>query len=158
MARELITSWGDYQTAIDRILTMATDHIFIYDEDLSLLKLDSAVRLSEIKRVTLAGQTGCLKIVVRNDQPMARNNPLLLNLLTTYSHKTQSRISPPDLAHLRDRMILVDGKHGLIGFEQEQARSKFLTDEAEELRPYYQRFQEIGHASGEITGTSVLGL
>jgi hypothetical protein len=42
MARELITSWADYQTAIDRLLAIATHHICVYDEDLVMLKLDSA--------------------------------------------------------------------------------------------------------------------
>jgi hypothetical protein len=42
MARELITSWADYQAAIDRLLAIATHHICVYDEDLVMLKLDSA--------------------------------------------------------------------------------------------------------------------
>lgn len=158
MARELITSWGDYQTAIDRLLNIADKQIFIYDEDLGLLKLDATIRLNEIKRVLMAGPNDCIKIAVRDAQPLSRNNPQLLNLLSVYAHKATARQTPPELSHLRDNMILVDGKHGLIRFDREQARSKLLLDAPDELRPYYMRFDEIAQESGQILGSSTLGL
>lgn len=158
MARELITSWGEYQTAIDRLLSIASQHILIYDEDLGLLKLDSPARLNEIKRVLLAGQNDCIQIAVRDAAPLSRNNPLILNLLTVYGHKAKARQTPPELAHLRDSMILVDGRHGLIRFDREQPRSKLLIDEPEEIRPYQMRHEEISQASGQMIGNTTLGL
>ncbi|QRM20389.1 hypothetical protein GBK02_13815 [Dechloromonas sp. TW-R-39-2] len=158
MARELMTSWADYQAAIDQILQLANEHIFIYDEDLGLLKLESPARLDQIKRILLVGKSDCLQIALRNAQPMTRNNPQTLNLLTVYNHKTKARQTPPTLAHLRDSMILIDGKHGLIRFDREQPRSKLLIEEAGELRPYYHRFQEIIDQSGETIGSGTLGL
>ena len=32
MSRELINTWGDYQTAIDRLFALLEQKIFIYDE------------------------------------------------------------------------------------------------------------------------------
>jgi hypothetical protein len=158
MARELITSWTDYQTAIDRLLAIACHKICIYDEDLATLKLESAPRRAQIMRVLQAGQGDVVQIAVRNALPIRQQHPLLQNLLATYSHLASARETPPQLAHLRDSMILVDDKHALIRFERDLPRSKLLIDEKDELRPYLTRFKEIWSEGGENTAGSTLGL
>jgi hypothetical protein len=158
MARELITSWTDYQMALDRLLAIACHKISIYDEDLAALKLDSAPRLLHIKRVLMAGQDNALQIAVRNAGPMRQNNPLLLNQITAFSHCASAHETPPHLAHLRDSMILVDDKYALIRFERDLARSKFLIDEIDEVRPYLTRFKEIWSEGGESVASTALGL
>jgi len=158
MARELITSWTDYQMALDRLLAIACHKISIYDEDLVTLKLESAPRLLHIKRVLQAGQDDALQIAVRNAGPVRQKNPLLLNQLTTFGHRASAHETPPQLAHLRDSMILVDDKHALIRFERDMPRSKLLIDEIDELRPYLARFREIWSEGGENIASTALGL
>lgn len=158
MARELITSWTDYQAAFDRLLAMAGQTIAIYDEDLGYLKLESASRLHELKRVLHGGHRHSLRIALRNTGTLRQQQPLLINLLTTYSHLATAQQTPEHLAHLRDSMVLVDGKHALVRFDREQARSKLLIDETEELRPYLNRFEEIWAEGGEKHSSDTLGL
>jgi hypothetical protein len=158
MARELITSWADYQMALDRLLAFACHKISIYDEDLVTLKLESAPRLLHIKRVLQAGQDDAVQIAVRNARPVRQKNPLLLNLLTTFGHRASAHETPPQLAHLRDCMILVDDKHALIRFERDMPRSKLLIDEIDEVRPYLTRFKEIWSEGGENIASTALGL
>lgn len=158
MARELITSWADYQMALDRLLAIACHKISIYDEDLVALKLESAPRLLHIKRVLQAGEPNTLQIAVRNAGPIRQKNPQLLNQLATYGHLATARQTPPQLAHLRDSMILVDDKHALIRFERDQPRSKLLIDEIDEVRPYLTRFKEIWSEGGEGVTSTALGL
>jgi len=158
MARELITSWADYQMAIDRLLAIACHKISIYDEDLVTLKLESAPRLLHIKRVLQAGECDTLQIAVRNAGPIRQKHPQFLNQLTTYGHLAIGRQTPPQLAHLRDSMILVDDKHALIRFERDQPRSKLLIDEIDEVRPYLTRFKEIWSEGGESVVSTTLGL
>jgi hypothetical protein len=158
MARELITSWADYQMALDRLLAFACHKISIYDEDLVSLKLESAPRLLHIKRVLQAGQDDALQIAVRNAGPVRQKNPLLLSQLTTFGHRASAHEMPPQLAHLRDSMILVDDKHALIRFERDMPRSKLLIDEIDELRPYLARFREIWSEGGENIASTALGL
>ncbi len=55
-------------------------------------------------------------------------------------------------------MIIADGKHGLIRFERDMPRSKLLIDEADELRPYLARFEEIWTEGGVRITHSVTGL
>ena len=158
MARELITSWADYQTAIDRLLAIACQKIRIYDEDLSSLKLESEPRLTHIKRLVQAGHEDTLQIALRNASPLRQQNPILLKLMSTYGHLAAAQETPPQLAHLRDSMILVDDKHALIRFERDLPRSKLLIDEIDEVRPYLTRFREIWTEGGESVSVTALGL
>ncbi len=158
MARELITTWADYQTAVDRLLAIACEKICIYDEDLASLKLESPNRQPSIKRLLQAGHGEVLRIAVRDATPLRQQHPMLQQLLTTYGHLAKAQETPPQLAHLRDSMIIVDDKHALIRFERDLPRSKLLIDEADELRPYLNRFRELWAEGGEDVSTTTLGL
>jgi len=158
MARELITSWGDYQSAIDRLLASATQKIWIYDEDLTTLQLESVSRHEILRRIAHTGCSDAVQIAVRNATPIRERQPRLLNLLSLYSHSASLQATPEQLAHLRDSMILVDERHALIRFDRDQARSKLLIDEADEIRPYLKRFTEIWTEGGEGFSSTTLGL
>ena len=158
MARELITSWTDYQAAIDRLLAIAHEKIRIYDENLGQLHLDASTRLEQIQRVLNAGRPEALLIALRDAALVAQSNPCLLKLLTAYCHLGSARETPEHLGHLRDNMILVDDRHALIRFDQGHARSKLLIDEPDELRPYIKRFNEIWAEGGAQIGATTLGL
>jgi hypothetical protein len=158
MARELLTSWADYQVALDRILAIASHHICIYDEDLGNMKLESASRITHLKRVLTGTQSDLLRIAVRNGLPLHHNSPALLKMLTTYGHLASAQETPSQIAHLRDSMVIVDGKHALIRFERDLPRSKLLIDEPDEVRPYKTRFEEIWAEGGERIVSTVIGL
>jgi hypothetical protein len=55
-------------------------------------------------------------------------------------------------------MILVDGRHGLVLFERSQPRFKLLVDEAQEIEPYLQRFEQIWLEGGTPFSATALGL
>lgn len=158
MARELITSWGDFQTAFDRLLAIAERKICIYDEDLGHLHLDSTEHLDTLKRLLGNTPAGNIRLALRNAEPLRRQQPLLLKLLADYSHCLAAQQTPPHLGHLRDSMILVDDRYGLIRFERDLPRSKLLLDESEELKPYFARFEEIWNEGGETVSSTTLGL
>ena len=158
MARELITTWSDYQSAIDRLLAMTSQSLCIYDEDLGRLKLETPSRLKELKRILQEDGRGTLQIAVRSATLLRQHAPLLLGLLTTFSHRATAQETPLSIAHLRDCMIIADGRHALIRFERDLPRSKLLTDEAEELKPYLNRFGEIWTEGGEPITNTTLGL
>ncbi len=159
MARELITAWSGYQQAIDRLLGMARAGILIYDEDLDRLRLDQSSRLEAIKRILSEGGTRPrIRIALRQGENLLRQHPLLVNLMSTHGHLFAVQQTPAELAHLRDAMMIVDGEHGLIRFEKEQARSKLLLGEKDELAGYGKRFEEIWAAGGEGITPRPLGL
>lgn len=158
MSRELINSWSDYRSALDRLLDLASKSVSIYDADLRTLQLESLERQAALRRCLASGDRHALRIAVRDSAPLRQQQPRTLGLLGTYGHVAAARETPPHLAHLRDAMILVDGRHALIRFENDLPRSKLLLDEADEVRPYLARFEEIWNEGGEAVSASTLGL
>lgn len=158
MARELLTSWGEYQLALDRLLAMAEHEIRIYDEDLVILKLETAPRLEQLKRLLQQNRADTLQVALRNSEPFKHHQPLLLKVLATHAHTMAVQQTPEQLAQLRDSMVLVDGRHGLIRFDRDQPRAKLLVDEIEELMPYRRRFEEIWNEGGIPVSPTTLGL
>ena len=158
MSRELITDSGAYQAGFDQLLGRAAHQLFIYDEDLSKLRLDQPTRLAQLKRLLLTAQPGSIRIALRNAEPFRRQQTHLIQLLAPYAHIITIQETSPQLNSLRDSMVLVDGQHGLIRFDREQARSKLLIDEANELRPYLLRFDELWKEPGDVVSATNLGL
>ncbi len=158
MSRELFTSWPEYQVAIDRILALARKRICIYDEDLGLMHLAMPERIAALKVPLATVRSDCLRIALRNTLPLEQRQPLLLELLATYSHNSAVQQTPEQLAHLRDSMILVDDVHALIRFDRDQPRCKLLIDESDEIMPYRRRFDEIWAEGGIPVSATTLGL
>ena len=150
MARELITSWANYQTDTDRLLTITTSHLRLRRRS-GHLKLDSRPRLEHINGWLDAKHAGdILRMAVRNASLLRHQHPLLQQLLTTYGHLAAARKRPARSPTCGQHDAVIDGKHGLIRFERDMPRSKLLIDEADELRPYLARSEnwtEGGYAS-----------
>jgi hypothetical protein len=159
MTRELITSWSDYQSALDRLLALPGERIDIYDEDLEYLRPETPARLAALKQILAAGGTQPrIRIAVRNADALQNRHPHLMNLLGTYGHLFIAQETPQHLAHLRDAMVIIDNRHALIRFDKDQPRSKLLIDEQEEISPYRQRFDDIIAENGKLITRTTLGL
>lgn len=158
MARELFTTWGEYQAGIDRILAMAEREVRIYDQDLGLLKLESGTRLTHIERLLHGNRPDTLHVALRDAEPFRHHQPRLFGLFAAHNHAMAVQQTPEHLANLRDSMILVDGRHGLIRFDLEQPRAKLLVDEITELLPYCRRFDELWAEGGTPVSATTLGL
>ena len=159
MTRELITTHTDYLAASLRLFRTAQQTLSIFDADGKSLNLEDSQRISELQRfLQSANRPSCLRLAVRDGNALKREHPRLLRLAATYGHLFTMQQIAPSLGPLRDSMILVDGCHGLIRFDERQPRSKLLVDEADELRPYYRRFDEIWQEQGEIITATTLGL
>lgn len=158
MSRQLFTTWSDYQAGVDRLLALATREIRIYDGSLGELKLDAAARSAALQRLLHGEERDCLQIALRDASRLPRECPRLMQLLGRYAHIMTVRQTPEQLGDLRDSLLLVDRRHGLIRFDRDQARCKLLIDEEEELRPYLQRFEEIWGTDCTPISPTTLGL
>lgn len=158
MTRELITHWTDYQAAIDQLLAMPCRKLCIYDEDLLKIRLDDKKRLGNLQRLLQSAQPGGIRIALRNAEPLRRTQTHLIQHLAAHSHIITIQETSQQLGNLRDSMILLDEQHGLIRFDQDQARSKLLINESDELRPYLLRFEEIWKNPGDVISATSLGL
>lgn len=159
MSREILTTWTTYQAAAWRVIGLAEQCLEIYDEDLAWLKLDAPAQMTQLERLLRQpGQDICLTLIVRQSSLLLSQHPRLLRCLETYSHRCAVQQTPPELAHLRDNMVIADRRHAVIRFDREQARSKLLIDERVEVRGYGERFDEIRVQPGEAIRLQALGL
>ena len=158
MTRELFTSAAEYQAALDRILSLATRRIWIYDEDLATLHLETPARIDKLRAPLAARHQDCLRIAVRSLGALQQRQPMLQNLLRNHGHNASAQQTPEQLSNLRDSMIIVDDTHALIRFDRDQWRSKLLIDEPEEVMPYRRRFEEIWAEGGIPHAATTLGL
>lgn len=158
MTSELITTWTEHDSALEKILLLASKTLRVFDEDLSKLKLERSVNAELLHRFLSADRQRSLQIVLRNAEPFRRNSPRLMALLTDYSQSMTIIQCPPHLASLNDSLCIADDQHALIRFHSDSARARVLIDSAEECTPYVHRFEEILQEGGEQLSATTLGL
>jgi len=158
MTYELITTWSDYQNAIDRVLERAGQRLWISDPDLVRLDLQQPARLARLRQLLQGSRSDGLRIVLRDARHLRDRSPRLTELLRQYSHCMSVVETSPDLARLRDCMLLADEEHALIRFDQEQARSKLITDDRDQAAAYFNRFSALWQEGGTPVSGTTLGL
>lgn len=158
MARELLTTWTDYRIGLDRLLALANEEILIWDPDLVNLQIDAPTRIDGLQRLLTACNRLCVRIAVQDAEPFRLHHPRLMSLLTTYQHALEVHLAAESLASLRDAMVLVDRRHGLIRFDRDHPRAKLLTAEVAEILPYCKRFEEIWAEGGSSVSPTTPGL
>jgi len=158
MARELIESWTDYLAAVDRLLPLAKRQLCIYDDDLAQLGLENSSRQEHLGQLLANAKEQPLRIALRDGAHFQNRSPRLQRLLTPWMHRAEVRQTPPDLAGLRDSMIIVDARHALVRFEKALPRSVLLIDDSVGVMPYLERFEEIWQATRKNLLQTPLGL
>lgn len=143
MNPELVTTWTDYRSYLQKILLLATRHIRVFDEDLVELGLEKQENAFFLRRFLAADRQNKLQIVLRNPDPFRRNSPRLMGLFADYAVRMEVYECSPQLAKLNDALLLIDDSHALIRFHKDQARSKAIIDNSPECRPYLLRFEDI---------------
>ena len=158
MNSELITYWAEHDSSLRKLLALAAQSLRIFDEDLSKLKLESAENVEELRRFLAADERSSLHIVLKNAEPLRRNSPRLMKLLSTYPLRMTVCECPEHLASLGDSLFIADDRHALIRFNKDHARAKVIINNAEECIPYVHRFDEILKEGGEQVCATTLGL
>ena len=75
MSSELITSWGEHDAALNKILALATNSLWIFDEDLSRLKLGRSDTIELLRQFLDNGRENGLRILLQNTEALRRDNP-----------------------------------------------------------------------------------
>ena len=158
MASELLTTWGDYQSALDRVLAEAQSMLRIFDPDLSLLKLEEPGRLATLQQLLKTSRRNQIQIALQNADHFRQRCPHLQELLRLHSDQFHIIEISDSLAHLRDTMVLAEESSGLIRFDIGQPRSKLVLSEPVAITPYLQRFAEIWREGGTPVSATTLGL
>lgn len=159
MPSRLITTWTEHDSAVQEILDLSPNTLQIFDEDLSPLKLETPERIAALNRLLASRQEGRqLTIVVQKTDFVRQYSPQLMKLLRVYSPTLQVIHAPPHLEALKDSLLIADGRHALVRFHGDQARSRLITDDMQECKPYLKRFEEILGEGGDPISAITLGL
>lgn len=158
MNPQLITGWSEHSSFLKNILVLASKTLCIFDHDLSKLKLEQTDNAESLRRFLSTDRKNTLWIVVKNAEPIRRDNPRLMKLLSTYPQNMTLVECPSHLSSLGDSMLIADDRHALIRFHTDHARSKAIIDNPEECLPYALRFKEIVKEGGEQVFATPLGL
>ena len=158
MSSELISSWADYDGALQKILLVASRTLCIFDDDLSKLKLEGRENSESLRRFLSARQGNCLCIVLKDAEPLRSHSPRLMKLLTNYPQQMSVIECPLHLAPINNSLCLADDRHALVRIHQDHARARIVIDSPSDCAPYLQQFAAILNEGGEPISATTLGL
>lgn len=155
---EAFASESAYRAAIDLTLAIAQREIRIFDQDLVHLGMDDAAHTALLGRFLAASANRRLRIVLHDTAPLETRLPRLIGLLRLYGHAIEVRKTPDHLRQLRDCWVLADQAHGVIRFHADQPRGKRIAAAPDEIKPWWQRFDDLWEASEPQSPASTTGL
>ena len=158
MSSELITTWSEHDSALEKVLARATRTLRIFDADLTKLRLERPEQIAILGNFLSADIKNQIHAIIRNAEPLRRNRPRLMKRLALHPQHVLVFEAPEQIAKLSDSMLISDEQYALIRFHQDNVRSKIILDNADECLPYINRFEEIVREGGNQVSATVLGL
>ena len=138
-----------YRASIDSVLAAARRNIRILDQDLSRMQLDSPERSRLLAEFLRKSPEQRLLVALHDCTLLPTRMPRLMELLTRYPQVLEIRSIPDEFRHLADCHILVDETHGVRRFHSAQPRGAMILDDAAEIHPWWQRFDELWSLCGQ---------
>ena len=147
-----------YRNAIAMTLALARHEIRVFDQDLVAMGLEDSERIDLLRRFLSADRHRRLRIVVHDDAPLQRYAPRSISLLRLFAHAIEVRRTPDHLRQLSDCWVLADAAHGTIRFHFDRPRGKQIWNSEHEIRPWWQRADDLWAESVPCSPASVTGL
>lgn len=155
---ETFDSEAGYRQAIDATLAAARQEIRIFDRDLERMALEEADRAALLAAFLAGGRDRRLLIALHDPEPLLRRCPRLIALIRRHSHAVEVRQTPDHLRTLPDCQVLADMSQGTLRTHADHPRGKRIVDDANEIHPWWQRFDELWNASHPCSPATALGL
>lgn len=142
-AIQLFDSEAGYRAAIDLTLAAAQREIRVFDRDLGRMALEEKARADLLAGFLAGGRSRRLRIVLHDTSRLEQRSPRLLVLMRQYLHAVEVRRTPDHLQSLTDCWVLADQTHAAIRFHLDHPRGKWIAGVAAEVRPWWQRFDDL---------------
>lgn len=147
-----------YCEAVSLILANAKHELLIFDQDLSHGGFSSTEKYELLRQFLSQNITSHLTIILQDTSFFQEKCPRLLNLLTIYGHKMHVYVTNQSAKHSKDCFVLADGRHYIKRMHIDQARFKYVLDDAEGIKPLQSRFGELKEAIQDVVSVKQLGL
>ena len=149
---------ADFRAALDQAIFFAQREIRIFDNTLERMKLDEKSRADALADFLAAAPARRLLIVVHQPEYAETRCSRLRALIRRFPNAVEVRETSVELKHLADCFLLVDEAHGVIRFHRDHARGKLLQHAADEIQPWWQRFDEIWRSATSCLAPTTSGL
>jgi hypothetical protein len=147
-----------FQSAVADLLAADGRELRIFDPDLRSLRVNSPERIAQLTQFLAASRTRRVFIVVHDPEPLARQCPRMMDLITRHAHAIQVNRTHEEIRDLQDAFLVLDS-HSYV--RRPVARffrgAMGLFDETEALA-MRSRFTEIWSASYPAVSGTTLGL
>lgn len=153
-----IDSEASYRSAIALVVATARSEIRIFDRTLGAMGLDQRATVEVLQQFLAASGDRRLRIVVHDVAPLQTHMPRLIALLRDFAHQIEVRVTPEHLHNLADCWVLADQESGAIRFHADHARGKYVVADPVEIKPWWQRADDLMAECESCTPWAVAGL
>ena len=149
---------SDYTAAIDKVLSLATREVLVFDRDLADGGWNTPARADSLRRFLLGHRMSRLEFVVHDTLHIERFLPRLTLLLRDLSHKMAILRTTGDGRNAWDDFVLVDNVHFVHRFHLDSLRGESSLHNPRKGRQLRERYDEIvGFTEAGVNATQ-LGL
>jgi ABC-type cobalamin/Fe3+-siderophores transport system ATPase subunit len=147
-----------FQAAVDRVLAQEGRELRVFDQDMSVLNLNSPARIDALRAFLSASRTRRILMVLHNPDHLTRHCPRMMGLLALYGHAVQVHRTSEEIRGLQDSFMVLDQSHYVRRPVARYFRGACgIYDETEAL-VMRSRFQEIWNASFPAVSSTTAGL
>ena len=151
-------SEAEFRSALDSVIASATREIRIMDDKLERMMLDDKARAELLAQFLAASIKRRLYIVIHDPLYAETKCSRLRALIRRFPNAVEVRESSDALKHLADSFLIADETHGVIRFHRDHARGKILQNAGDEIRPWWQRFDELWRSGASCLSPTQSGL
>jgi hypothetical protein len=151
-------SEAGYRAAIARTLAGARRELRVFERDLSHMGFEERAQTDLLNGFLAAGRDRRLHLVVHDLAPLQARMPRLLALLRDYASQVEVRVTPEHLRHLAESWVLADQESGTVRFHADHARGKCVVGLPAEIKPWWQRADDLQAESEACLPWAVAGL
>ena len=151
-------SEAEFRAALDAVIAGASREIRIMDDRLERMMLDDKARADLLAQFLAASTKRRLHIVVHDPLYAETHYSRLRALIRRFPNAVEVRESSAALKHIADSFLIADETHGAIRFHRDQARGKMLQNAGDEIRPWWQRFDELWRSGAPCLSPTQAGL
>lgn len=147
-----------YAEAIHLVIAQATDHLLIFDQDLTHGDYKSLARYEAIRQFLSQQPNSRLTMVLHHSEFLTTLCPRLMELLLTYGHKLTVYVTNDTAKTAKDCFVIADDTHYVKRIHIDQARFKYALNDAESCAGLRMRFNELLEETAHTLSATSLGL
>jgi hypothetical protein len=155
---ETFDSEAGYRAAIALTLASALREIRIFDRDLVNMAIEERAQIELLDRFLATGPDRHLWVVLHDAAPLQSRMPRLLTLMREHAHQVEVRMTPEHLRKLADCWVIADMGCATIRFHADQARGKRIMSAPMEIKPWWQRAEDLWAESQACAPWATTGL